>query len=167
MQTAATTFFGAAGHRHLEGECRAMSGGTIDGRARPSLGHLRPGPRWIVGFGVMPPVEVGPSKGLTVLRHLLANRHRPVTAIELGRVAAGEPAGDLALAPVGAGEPDGDEDLWSAVFDDRVRSRVTKLLRRTVVQLRGAHPLLGQRLDGCLTTGYVCRYSSEGTDWEL
>lgn len=166
-QTAAATFFAATGHRHLEEECEAMTAGVADGRARPFLGHLVPGGRWTVGFGVMPAVDVDPSKGLLALRRLLATPDRPVPVVELAQVADGEATG-AGVIPATTTVPDADDDLRSTLFDDRARSRVTKLLRRTVAQLTRAHPLLGRHLDASLTTGYACRYSPrDHTTWTL
>ncbi len=61
-------------------------------------------------------------------------------------------------------------ELRETFFDDTVRSRVTKLLRRTIVKLGETHRLLGAHLDAAVRTGHACRYEPTGSveiNWHL
>lgn len=172
--TSAATFFGAGGYQHLAARARACQqpAKTIDAAA-PGLGHLVPGARWSVGFGVVPVVEVAETKGLRAVAHLVANGHRSVTAVELDRVLAGGPTGGCARL-----DPDEVEQLLHSdreptevhalVMDDRVRSRISKLLSRTIAKLGDVHPALATHLTETVSTGYLCRYSPpSGVVWRL
>lgn len=172
--TSAATFFGAGGYLHLAARARACQQppAVIDAAA-PGLGHLVPGERWSVGFGVVPPVEVAETKGLRALAHLVANGDRSVPAVELDRVLAGgsteghevlDPA-DLEQLRRGGSES---SELYTLVMDDRVRSRISKLLSRTLVKLGDVHPALAVHLTETVSTGYLCRYSPpSGVVWRL
>lgn len=164
---AARTFFAAGGYAGFlaQLEQRATSDAPV-GIAFPVDGVMIDGPRWLVGFGVEPPVEVKPGKGLRALRHLVRNAERRVSAVELDLVANGDDdAADavaaqletaLAADPMAAGLPDG---VAEQLFDDGVRSRVSKLVRRTVARLASDHETLAAHLDASLDTGYACRYA--------
>ncbi len=144
--------------------------------AAPTLGFLT-GTRatgWLAGFGVQPPVLLAHRKGLPALAHLIANRHRQVPAVELdvvvrGASPGGEVDGELPdlLAELGAlhdsaAPTPGDvsERVRELLFDDRVRSRTTKLVRRTVSSVAESHPVLAAHLESTVTTGYTCRYEA-------
>lgn len=163
---AARTFFVAGGYRHLVSTTAGLFGAPQAGDgAEPRLGHLVEQPTtWTVGFGSQPPVRVRPTKGLLAVRHLVEHRDRPVAAVELDRVIDGEDPGELApdalLAAVAAGEL-AEEDLRPALLDPRARSRVTKLLRRTIDRLGDEHETLRRHLAGSVRTGYVCRYEAD------
>ncbi len=164
----ATTFFRAGGYQSLlariDGLCGPYPDG--DGLVAPTLGHLIPGPRWTIGFGVEPQATIRKSKGLTALHHLISNRHRTVPAVELDRVVNGGDARAIAdLATAGTLEvlEDGDghelaDALRELLFDEATRSRVSKLLRRTIVKLGDTHKLLGIHLSEAVHTGHACRY---------
>ena len=138
--------------------------------AEPAAGHLRPtSAGWEVGFGVEPPVRLAASRGLCVLRHLIATAGRPVLAVELERIADGAP-------PLALGEDDVRllllgvdlDTLRAELLDDRARSRISKLLRRTVGRLADQHATLGRHLRSAVTTGRTCRYTAPpGVAWNL
>jgi len=170
---AAKTFFVAGGYRSLLE--RADNLGSDPVRA-----VLASGEQWTVGFGVQPTVLAKPSKGLRALQHLLENRHRPVSSAELvclldggdaesiAELASGEVLGQLDDHTSGDAELTG--KLRATFFDDANRSRVTKLVRRTIVRLGESHRLLGAHLDGAIRTGHVCRYRPHGelaVRWEF
>lgn len=164
---AAQTFFAAGGYAGFLAQLDQRA--TPDAPLRmayPVDGVMIDGARWSVGFGVEPPVEVKPGKGLRALRHLVRNPERRVSAVELDLVAKGDDDGAetvaaqlataLAADPTAAGLPE-----WVAeqLFDDAVRSRVSKLVRRTVARLASDHETLAAHLDASLETGYACRYA--------
>lgn len=174
----ARAFFAAGGFAHLDRVAAAVvEDEPAHGLASPGLGHMVAGPRWVVGFGVAPPVAVDASKGLVALRHLVRNRHRGVPAVEVEQVLEGDEEAGAALAAVldadalrafGAdGERGADPlaGLREQLLDDRARSRVSKLLRRTIVRLGDVHPLLAAHLDARVGTGHVCRYDGDGVVW--
>jgi hypothetical protein len=157
--TAAQTFFAAGGYRHLAAR-------SAEDAVAVHTGALVPGSRWLVGFGAQPSVEVRDAKGLRALRHLVSRRGRPVAAVELDRIADGadETAARLDL-PDDIGD---DARLAATVRDDAARSRVSKLLRRTVDRLAEAHHALGAHLATAIRTGYVCVYlGDEQCRWRL
>lgn len=173
---ACQAFFSAGGYHHLAAVTRAVSAPVVVGDiADPCLGHFVAGERWTVGYGVQPAVEVAPSKGLVALHHLLAARRGPVPAVVLDRLTRGEPVGDLAsLDPEiirSAGVEGGrilSAELRAVLVDDRVRSRVSKLLRRTIDKLADLHPLLGTHLRASVETGYACSYrAAPEVTWRL
>ena len=53
-------------------------------------------------------------------------------------------------------DPDG---VRRAFRDDRSRSRVSKLLRRTIAQLDDASPTIGRHLAATVSTGHLCSYT--------
>ena len=178
---AARTFFVAGSHRHLADRLAAIDDPSIDmaapgGIAAPAAGRLRSGSSWSVGFGLEPAVAVRRSKGLVALRHLLDHSDRGVSAVELDRVVNGGDAAEIAalsrgdvLDGLGAGEGLADE-LRRLLFVDADRSRMTKLLRRTIAKLAESHHLLGAHLDASIETGYGCRYRPAGQirpSWQL
>ncbi|MHB1139204.1 MAG: hypothetical protein ACYC2O_09635, partial [Microthrixaceae bacterium] len=129
--------------------------------ALPSYGVLLPGPRWRIGFGVQPSVPVAPSLGLRVLHHLVVHRGRRVSVVELDRVASGEDPRPLLTADLATPAEGRDvEQLRAELLDDRARSRVSKLLHRTVERIDAAHPLAGRHLRSHVTTGWTCRYEA-------
>jgi hypothetical protein len=141
---------------------------------------LLPGALWTVGFGVQPAVTVRTGKGLDALRYIIANRHRAVPAIELCRMLDGGDVAEIAdlatgdvLAQLSAKGGDGNDlvgQLRALFFDDSTRSRITKLLRRTIAKLGEAHRLLGLHLEASIGTGHACRYEPAGTvdvSWQL
>jgi hypothetical protein len=173
----ARTFFGAGGYGSLLTRCDAVDR-AVDSWSAPGGGRLIPGTRWTIGFGVQPPVDVRPSKGLLALHYLITNRHRSVPAVELDLAANGDdpsPIADLfAAGPLEVFESDDHPDLAvrlrESLFDDVVRSRVTKLLRRSVSKLGESHRLLGAHLDAAIHTGYGCRYQPTAPfaiSWQL
>ncbi|MBX3313139.1 MAG: hypothetical protein KF906_02365 [Actinobacteria bacterium] len=165
LALAARTFFVAGGYRHLVSTTADLFGEPRPSdRAEPRLGHLVEGSTWLVGFGAQPPVRVPATKGLLALRHVVEHRDRAVTAVELEVVLDG---GDhrmldheALLAEVGAGDADV-AALRSRLADPRARSRITKLLRRTIDRLGEDHAVLAAHLAGSVQTGYACRYRAD------
>ncbi len=172
----ARTFFAAGGYRSLLER--------IDRLDEPVQATLVSTGSVSVGFGVQPVVTLRSSKGLGIIEYLIANTGRVVTAAELAIVLDGGDAADVAaLAPEvwsgravdGVADSAADDvfdvsaELRRVFFDDRTRSRVTKLLRRTIDKVSAAHPLLGQHLHESVSTGYRCRYEPAGTPvaWRL
>ncbi len=168
---AARTFFRAGGYRALSHRVENASG-TVD--ALIELG--RP---CQVGFGVQPVTEVRSSKGLVAIAYLVRNAHRVVSAAELAAVVDGRDATAIAsmTAEVG-GRLDLDwrgdsgevgEAIRSVLFADATRSRVSKLLRRTIANLSQSHRLIGEHLAASVVTGYGCRYQPSGTpvSWRI
>jgi hypothetical protein len=175
--TSARTFFLSGGYQSLLLRVEGLVGPPLspagDGSEwlRPAVAHLIPGRQWTVGFGVQPPVPIRRSKGLMALHHLIENRHRVVSALELDRAVNG---GDTeAVARLSEGL---DIDSASAVgihaqlIDERVRSRVSKLIHRTISKLEADHRLLAVHLARSVSTGYGCRYrptSQVEISWNL
>lgn len=167
--TAARTFFGAGGYRSLLGRVA-----QADAQVRAVLEIGRPSR---VGFGVQPDVEIRSSKGLTAIRHLITNGDRVVTATELAQVVDGGDASSIAVMASEAwasGETEIDEaaaseTIRSLFFDDTTRSRMTKLLRRTIVKLSESHQLIATHLEASVVTGHGCRYRPAGAavQWSL
>lgn len=166
--TSAVTFFVAGGYQHLAARAHtAQQPPAADDVAAPGLGHLVAGARWNLGFGVVPAVEVPETKGLRALAHLVANGHRSVPAVELDRVLAGTSGARLGVLDAmdldrllrDTAEP---SDLRRLLMDDRVRSRISKLVSRTIAKVADVHPHLGEHLAGTVSTGYLCRYRSVG-----
>lgn len=159
-------------------------GGHHHGPAEPTLGVLAPemlssGSRWTVGFGVQPTRDVAARKGLMALRHLVANRGRRVPAVEIAAVLDGTyneadpswipmdpvpPEVTAELDRLGCDERANPSELSAPVrelvFDNRHRTRVSKLLRRTISSLTGDHRSLAAHLDHHVQTGYLCSYSA-------
>lgn len=159
-------------------------GGHQHGPAEPTLGVLAPEvfsseSLWTVGFGVQPPRDVATRKGLVALRHLIANRDRQVPAVEIAAVLEGTSnEADPTWIPTNPVLPEvlaeldrlrcnelADPSELSAalrqlVYDNRERSRVTKLLRRTISGLADDHRSLAAHLDHHVRTGYLCCYSA-------
>lgn len=161
---------------HGSGPASPAEGPERPSAAAPTLGFLT-GTRatgWLAGFGVQPPVRLAHRKGLPALAHLVANRHRQVPAVELDAVVRGaSPGGEVdgelldllaelgALHDSAAPTPDDVSDrVRELLFDDRVRSRTTKLVRRTVATVAESHPVLAAHLEASVTTGYTCRYEA-------
>ena len=138
---AARTFFAAGGYR---AQLARLGDDPVDRVAGvgPTMGTLRPGPSWLVGFGVQPVVSVKSSKGLVALHHLLVNRQRPVPVAELVRML-------------------GDEDGEATA--ETTRTRTSKLLRRTIAKLADTHHLLSVHLDATVRTGLQCQYVDGGS----
>ena len=129
---AARTFFLAGGYRSLLQRVDAASG-PVEALVAPSR----------VGFGVQPASQVKTSKGLVAIAHLVSNAHRVVSAAELAAVVDGRDAATIAAMTARSWEhfamdPDVDagSDVGDAMrrvlFDEAIRSRVSKLLRRTI-----------------------------------
>jgi len=162
--TAARTFFGAGGYRSLLGRVEAACA-TV-----PAV--IEVGTPGRVGFGVQPDVEIRTSKGVVALRHLVANQDRVVSAAELALVIDGGDAASIAaLLPAAWGSGDDDPDaavagatgaIRAVLFDEATRSRVSKLLRRTIVKLSESHQLVAAHLDASVVTGHGCRYRPAG-----
>jgi len=158
--SAARTFLIAGGYRALLRRLNEVA-------KEPVRGVLVHGRQWTVGFGVQSETQIRSGKGLVVLHHLLVNSHRQVSCAELVRLLDG---GDLdgvrALADLDlirqleAQEPSSDvtDSLRATFFDDGNRSRVTKLVRRTIAKIGESHALLGRHLELAVRTGHVCRY---------
>jgi len=162
--TAARTFFVAGGYRSLLGRVE-----HANAPVRATLEVERQSP---VSFGVQPEVVIRSSKGLVALRHLVTNGHRVVTAAELAQVVDGGDgsriaamasaawmSGDTEIDPLDAGAS---EMIRSMFFDDTTRSRVTKLLRRTITSLSESHRLMAAHLGASVVTGHGCRYRPAG-----
>lgn len=165
MRTTARMFYVSTGYDHERARLDA-----IGARApHPSLaiagcGVLAPGSTWTVGFGVQPPVAVRQSKGLAAIHHLIRNRHRRMPAVELDAVL--HPDAERRLAALeadiaGAVESGGEAELRALLHDDQVRSRVSKLIRRTIARLREDHRRLGDHLDAMVETGHSCAYGGD------
>lgn len=162
--TAARTFFTAGGYRSLVGR--------VDDAGAPVPACIELGPSGRVGFGVQPLVGVRGSKGLIALRYLIDHGNRVVPAAELAAVVDGrEVPADLAdLAAtwaLGADDPESrlagaNEAIRGVLFDDPTRSRMTKLLRRTIAKLSESHRLSAMHLDASIVTGHGCRYRPTG-----
>jgi len=159
--SAARTFLIAGGYR-------ALLGRLNDVASEPVRGVLVHGRQWAVGFGVQPETQVRASKGMVVLHHLLVNSHRQVSCAELVRLLdGGDVDGVRALADIDlimqleAQQPSSDmaDGLRATFFDDGNRSRVTKLVRRTIAKIGDSHVLLGRHLERSVRTGHLCRYS--------
>lgn len=162
--TAARTFFGAGGYRSLSERV-----GEASGAVRAQLEVGRP---TRVGFGVEPGREIRSSKGLIALAHLVQNAHRVVSASELACVVdGGDPSSVAAMTSEASrsGSTDLDvedcettEEIRAVLFDETTRSRVTKLLRRTISNLSESQPSVGAHLAASVVTGYGCRYRPTG-----
>ncbi|MEM9515287.1 MAG: hypothetical protein AAGA42_10565 [Actinomycetota bacterium] len=175
--TAARTFLAAGGYLGLSAQLEyALGRGDVVGDA--ATGWLSPGATWRVGFGVQPPIDITGSKGLRTLHYLVEHRERPVAAVELGLVADGDDPTAVAAALTGidlatlvdarpaAVRGTEAESLRGMVVDDSMRTRVSKLLRRTVDRLADEHRLLGRHLAASVRTGHVCAYRPPlPTDW--
>lgn len=161
--SSARTFFAAAGYAALLGRCDELVAAPDPlAIAAPRLGHLVAGQRWTVGFGVEPAVDVAATKGMVALAHLIRCRDRQVPAIEIDHVLAGRPSAELVdELRVLASADDPDRMLTDRLSDDAARSRVTKLLRRTVASLGEQHRLLGTHLQASVSTGHLCSYDAD------
>ncbi len=150
----------------------------------------RSNPIWHVGFGVQPAARVTDRLGLAALAYVISNRHREVPSVEIGAVLdngpvlvddarphphdlstrnrVSDPAGLLAeLARMhdpprsGSTDPgDGSDGMHALIRDDRQRSRVSKLISRTISSLGEEHVALAAHLSTHVKTGYVCSYSA-------
>ncbi|MEQ8843110.1 MAG: hypothetical protein RIB98_19205 [Acidimicrobiales bacterium] len=158
--TAAGLFFRAGGYRALLARTADLThpdGGVTVPLGAPMVGRLRPGPTWQVGFGVMGDVTLRASKGLGSIRHLVSHPGQPVPAAELDRLArGGEP--DESLGRETIGDDASVAEIRDRLFDESVRSRVGKLIARTISRLEDDHPLLGRHLHTTVRTGHRCRY---------
>lgn len=180
--SAALMCFTAAGYRHMRSCAEDLSAGgsgipssdSDSGVAAPGRGLMVPSEdvsEWRVGFGVQPAVSVGDSLGLRVLHHLLLHAGRRVSVVELDRVASGEEpepilAEDFAATDGAAAR--GAESLREELLDDRARTRVSKLIRRTIDRLGQAHVLAGRHLHACVSTGWACSYDPPAVNrWVL
>ena len=138
---AARTFFAAGGY---QAQLARLGDDPIDLAAGvcPTMGTLQPGSSgWVVGFGVQPAANVRASKGLVALHHLVLNRARPVPVAELARVL-------------------GDDTVEATT--ETTRTRMSKLLRRTIAKLADTHHLLAVHLDASVRTGLHCQYADVG-----
>lgn len=155
LSQSAQVFFRAGGHQALSTEARTMleppAAGDVSAIGDPTSGWFVPGPTWTIGAGPAAPVRVSPTKGFAVLHHLVRHPERPVPAAVLGVVADGGD-GDTVLRRWREGAD-------TVTLDDEAqRSRVQKLIGRTITALAPAHPLLARHLAATVTTGRVCRY---------
>ncbi len=169
LLNAARLFFRAGGHRSLQARTDRVAhpeqGVPLLGG--PTVGRLRPGSPWLVGFGVMGDVTLRSSKGLVAIRHLVANPGRPFPALALDRVANGGDADAVLAAADRLRGEDGragasTHDIRTMLFDDTVRSRVGKLLARTIERIAEVHPLLSDHLRATVRSGHLCRYDPPG-----
>ncbi|MDE0804251.1 MAG: hypothetical protein OSA99_13135 [Acidimicrobiales bacterium] len=168
MRTMARMFYVSAGYDHQRERLDAVGSPDPGPRASAGCGILEPGPRWTVGFGVQPPVTVRPSKGLLAIHHLIRHRDRRVPAVELDAVVqSGAEPGLAALRTVidRAVECGGEDDLRVLLHDDQVRTRVTKLVRRTIARIGDEHRRLGDHLEAMVETGYSCAYVGDRIPW--
>lgn len=162
LLNAATLFFRAGGYHGLSARIGRLT--QPDGHAPPlggpTVGRLRPGRPWRIGFGVMGDTARRESKGLVMIRHLVQHPGRPMPAIALDRLARGVDAAAIidAAARLRADADGASAEIRALLFDDGVRSRVGKLLSRTVEGLTDDQPLLAAHLRATLHTGHVCRY---------
>jgi hypothetical protein len=159
LAQAAGLFFRAGGYRSLATRLAATLDPAPSSRplGAPTVARLSRGANWSVGFGVMAPVTVPAAKGLLALRYLVDHAGLGVPATILDTVADGRtPAFSPASLAV-AIERDG-EELLVELSDEAIRTRVDKLLRRTIARLADAHPLLGDHLRGSVRIGQLCRY---------
>jgi hypothetical protein len=169
--TAARTFFIAGGYRALVGR--------VDEACASVPARIEAGPSGWVGFGVQPSTAIRGGKGLVALRYLIDHRDRVVPAAELAAVVDGRdvPVDVAALASTWAfGDDDREstlagtsETIRGVLFDDATRSRMTKLLRRTISKLSESHRLIAEHLDASIVTGHGCRYRPVGApvEWSL
>jgi hypothetical protein len=167
--TAARTFFAAGGYRSLS---QRMVDADAPVEVTSQLARS-----CIVGFGVHPAVAVKASKGLTALHHLVTNTGRVVTAAELAVVVDGGATDAVAALLPDAWQHVADHgsdggleraaegasaELRRVFFNDIVRSRISKMLRRTIDKVGLSCPLLGWHLDASVRTGHGCRYVPAG-----
>jgi hypothetical protein len=177
--TAARTFFAAGGYRALLER--------VDVECSEVIATLRIGAPCRVGFGAHAVVDMRSSKGLLALHHVISNSQRVVTAAELAVVLDGGDAEQLAMVmpeawhrvvahgddSMGQVDVDAAEDLSAALrrvfFDDSTRSRISKLIRRTIAKVESACPPLGQHLAASVQTGHGCAYRPAGpmVVWQL
>ena len=171
LEQAARLFFRAGGYRSLAERTDAL----LDPRhvsgavGAPNVGWFVPGKRWRVGIGVMAPADVRPSKGLRALHHLIGHPGQPIPAALLDRVAAGDDP-DRVRSQLVASAEDPSAGLAAALVDEPTRSRVQKLLRRSIDRLDVDHPLLGAHLRATVRTGQLCRYdppSGSAPRWSM
>lgn len=160
-ELAARTFFSATGWQaFLTSHEADLTGKSCPGVASAGSAHLQRGDRYfLVGLGMSPPVRVKASKGFRVLRHLVERPGVEVPALVLGRVADDDDAGELLTPELLRQLEDDPEGVRLAFRDDRDRSRVSKLLRRTIQQLEATSPTAGRHFAATVTTGHQCCYS--------
>ena len=166
---AARMFFRAGGYRSLQQR--------VDGASGPTEAYLELAAPGRVGFGVQPGAEVNSGKGLVAIAHLVTNAHRVVSAAELAALLDGRDAAGIAALTTERlasdweleSEADGGRGIRSVLFDDATRSRVTKLVRRTIAALTASHRLVGEHLAASVVTGHGCRYRPAGTppSWSI
>lgn len=173
LLSSATLFFRAGGYHFMQTMTDELAATTeVPTLGAPNVGRLRPGRPWQVGFGVAADVAMRPAKGLTALRHLVENPGRPVPAVELDQLVNG---GDVTLLDELRGrladrdpEVSSDEyfsaEIRSALFDEKTRSRVGKLLARSIRRVTDEHPLLGSHLSAHVRAGHLCRYDPSDVD---
>ncbi|MCB1272051.1 MAG: hypothetical protein KDB31_11530 [Microthrixaceae bacterium] len=173
---------GGAAPQPASGHLLHTSGGA--GTARGS---------WVVGFGIQPSVEVPDRLGLHAVAELLRRPGAAIPAVLLEHRVAQRPARcatsrgpedpdeprtvlldglSAAFSTVGPDSVDLDAlttgDLAEVLRDDRARSRVSKLLRRTISSLHEDHRVLAEHLSATVSTGHVCAYEpSPGVRWFL
>ncbi|MEZ5246596.1 MAG: hypothetical protein R2707_15970 [Acidimicrobiales bacterium] len=159
LLSAAGLFFRAGGYRSLLERTGRLTRPDehIPPLGGPTVGRLRPGRPWRVGFGVMGDVSQRESKGLAMLHHLVQNPGRPFPAIALDRLVKG---GDIEA--IMATSDAGVDEIRARLYDDAVRSRVGKLLSRTIKGIESDHPLLAGHLRATVRTGHACRYDPPG-----
>ncbi len=174
----ASMFFVAGGYVHLAMVATDLaSTPAVTVRADPTLGHLLPGDRWSIGFGVQPAVDVRASKGLIALRHLVGNRSRAVPAVEIEAIVDGRlddanqivrQIGAVADGGSGAGADRAAAVLAERFRDDRARSSVSKLLHRSIERIGDQHVMLARHLRVTVHPGHLCRYTgSDRVAWQL
>lgn len=167
----AQMFFTAGGYRHLAAAAARLADppSSVTG-AEPGIAHLVPGESWTIGFGVQVPVRVRGSKGLRALHELIARPDSSIPAVALDEMlsvppgsAPGGGAGrfDLAEIDLDALEPGVLDQLRGYYLDDRVRSRMSKLLHRTITRIGEVHAFLGRHLAESVQTGHACLYRPE------
>lgn len=169
LLSSATLFFGSAGHRHMASRCDELRSPSADGDlAAPGLGHLvqdsaphSTDGTWLVGIATEPPVEIPATRGLEAVRYLIRHRDRVVPAVEL----ASHLDGDGVWTGTVERLRDDPEALAAAVHDGRARTRVSKLLQRTIDGLSAPHASLSRHLADRVRTGYVCSYEDPVTRW--
>jgi hypothetical protein len=167
LLNAAGLFFRAGGYRSLLARTGQLTDPdpTAPPLGGPTVGRLRPGRPWQVGFGVMGDVSHRGGKGLTMIHHLVQNPGRPFPAVALDRLANGgdvdavmESADRLRSGGDHPTRTAGVDEIRALLLDDAVRSRVGKLLSRTISGIEDDHPLLAGHLRSTLRTGHTCQY---------
>ena len=96
------------------------------------------------------------------MHHRIRNGQRRMPAGELDAVLQPDAERRLACLEADIGravESSGEAGLRALLHDDQIRSRVSKLIRRTVSRLGEEHRRLGDHLEAMVETGHSCAYA--------